>query len=64
MKESPIVKRNTNLREKKLIVNTVKLPEAEGKHPIIFPESASGTRLERLELCNPSSNIEQAHPYS
>lgn len=40
------------------------VPEAEGKHPIMCQESASGTHLERPELCNPSNNTVQAHLYS
>lgn len=40
------------------------LPEVGGKHPTIHQEFASDTHQERLELCNPSNRIEQAHLYS
>lgn len=40
------------------------LPEVEGKHPTIHQGFASDTHQERLELCNPSNRIEQAHLYS
>lgn len=34
------------------------------KHPIKSQVSASGTHLERPELCSPSNNIGQSHPYN
>lgn len=34
------------------------------KHPIRFQVSASGTHLERPELCSPSDNTGQSHPYN
>lgn len=34
------------------------------KHPIKFQVSASGTHLERPELCSPSDNIGQSRPYN
>lgn len=40
------------------------LPEAGGKQPTRFQASASGTRQEILELCNPSNSIGQAHLYN
>lgn len=39
-------------------------PEVAGKHPIMSPESASGTHQEILELCSPLDNTGQAHPCS
>lgn len=44
--------------------NNIDQPEAEGKHPILFQESASGIHQGRLELRNPSNNIGQSHLYS
>lgn len=47
-----------------LIEYSIDQPEAEGKHPILFQESASGIHQGRLESRNPSNNIGQSHLYS
>jgi len=40
------------------------LPEAGGRPPTMSQGSASGTHLERLELCSPLNNTAPAHLYS
>jgi hypothetical protein len=40
------------------------LPEAGGRPPTMSQGSASGTHLERLELCSPLNNTVPAHLYS
>lgn len=57
-------------RKKKIIRKSLQLqkglriPGVVEKHPIIFQVSANDTHQGTLGLCNPSSSIEQYHPYS